>query len=92
MLIGPVEHKKVTFKNMDDSERYINAKDFDYDSEDVTFSGYVYIINTPQFKFVKRSAYPKGNNYMKEIVEYRGQNCYSPTSGNCFIKGTKYFT
>ena len=29
---------------------------------------------------------------MKEIVEYHGQNCYIPTSGNCFIKCIKYFT
>ena len=42
MIIGPVEHKtNIRFKNMDDFERYINAIDVDYDSEDVTFTGYV---------------------------------------------------
>ena len=29
---------------------------------------------------------------MQEIVEYHGQNCFIPTSGNCFIKCIKYFT
>ena len=40
MIIGPVEHKtNIRFKNMDDFERYINAIDIDYDSEDVIFTG-----------------------------------------------------
>ena len=93
MIIGPVEHKtNIRFKNMDDFERYINAIDVDYDSEDVTFTGYVYNLDTPQFKVVRRSAYGKGTNYMQEIVEYLGQNCYIPTSGMCFIKCINYFT
>ena len=41
---------------MDDFESFINAIDVDNDSEDVTFTGYVYKLNTPQFNFVKRSA------------------------------------
>ena len=93
MIIGPIEHKtNIRFKNMDDFENYINAMDLDYDSDDVTFTGYVYKINTPRFKVVKRSAYGRGTNYMQEIVEYRGQNCYIPTSGMCFIKCGNYFT
>ena len=53
MNIGPVEHKtNIRFKNMDDFERYINAIDIDYDSEDVTFFGYLYKLDTPQFKVV----------------------------------------
>ena len=41
MIIGPIEHKPNTrFKKMDDFESYINAKDIQYDSEDVTFTGY----------------------------------------------------
>ena len=77
---------------MDDFESYINAIDNDYDREDVTFTGYVYKLSTPQFKVVRRSAYGKGTNYMQEIVEYHGQNCYIPTSGVCFIKCIIYFT
>ena len=93
MIIGPVEHKtNIRFKNMDDIERYINAIDVDYDSEDVTFSGYVYKLDTPQFKVVRWSAYGRGTNYMQEIVEYFGQSCYIPSSGMCFIKCINYFT
>ena len=93
MIIGPVEHKtNIRFKNMYDFERYINAIDIDYDSEDVTFTGYLYKLYTPHFKVVKRSAYCTGTNYMQEIVEYHGRNCYIPTSGMCFIKCINYFT
>ena len=42
MIIGPIEHKtNIRFESMDDFESYINAIDVDYDSKDVTFSGYV---------------------------------------------------
>ena len=40
---------------MDDFESFINAIDVNYDSEDVTFIGYVYKSNTPQFNIVNRS-------------------------------------
>ena len=93
MIIGPVEQKtNIRFKKMDDFGRYINAIDIDYDSEDVIFTGYVYKLDTPQFKVVKRSAYGKGTNHMQELVEYYGQNCYIPTSGMCFIKCINNFT
>ena len=93
MITGLIQHKtNIRFKNMYDFENYINAIVVDYDGEDVTFTGYIYKLNTPQFKVVKRGAYGKGTNYMQEIVEYYGQNCYIPTSGMCFIKCVKYFT
>ena len=93
MIVGPIEHKtNIRFKNMDDFERYINAIDIVCDSEDVTFTGYVYKLNTPRFNVVKRSAYGRGTNYMQEIVEYHGRNCFTPTSGMCFIKCINYFT
>ena len=93
MITGAIEHKtNIRFKNMDDYERYRNAIDIDHDSEDVTSLGYVHKLNTPQFKVVKRSAYGKGTNYMKEIVQYRGQNCYIPFFGMCFVKGLIHFT
>ena len=42
MINGPIEYQtNIRFKNMDDFESYINAIDVDYESEDVTFSGYV---------------------------------------------------
>ena len=77
---------------MNDFERYINATDVDHDSEDVTSTGYVYKMNTPQFNVVRRSAHGKGTDYMQEIVQYRVQNCYILTSGMCFIKCIIYFT
>ena len=87
MIIGHIEHEKnKRFENMDDFERYINTIHVDYDSKDVTFTGYVSKLNTPQFNAIKRSAYGEGTNYMRENVEYYGQNCYIPTSGMCFIK------
>ena len=93
MIIGPVDYKtNIRFKNMDDFERYINAIDVDYDSEDVTFTGYVFKLTTPQFKVVKISAYGIGTNYMQEIVEHHGQNCYIPNSVMCFIKCNIHFT
>ena len=40
LVIGTVEHETIIrFKNMDDFERYINAKHIVYDSEDITFTG-----------------------------------------------------
>ena len=93
MIIGPSEHRtKIRFKNMDVFESYINAIEIDYDSEDVTFTGYVYKLITPHFNVAKRSAYAKSTNFMQENVENDGYNCYIPTSGHCFIKCIKYFT
>ena len=93
MTIGPIEHKTNNrFENMDDFECYINAIDIDYDYEHVTFTGYVYTLDTSQFRIVKRSAYGEGINYMQELVEYHGQNCSIPNSGRCFIKCINNFT
>ena len=39
VLIGHIEHKTtIRFRNMDDFESYINAKDNKYDSDDVIFT------------------------------------------------------
>ena len=93
MNIAPIEHKtNIRFKNMDDFETYTNAIDVDYDSEDVTFIGYVYKLDTPQFKFVKRSDNGKGTDHIQEIVEYLGKNCFIPTSGMYFIKCINHST
>ena len=77
---------------MDDFGSYKNATDVDYDSEDVTFTGYVYKSKTPEFNVVKRSAYAKGTNYMKKIIDHHGQNCFISNSGLCFIKFNNHFT
>ena len=87
MVIGPIEPKtNIKFKNMDDFEKYINAINVDYDSEDVISTGYVYKLNTPQFNRVNRYQYGRGTNFRQDIVQYTGNNCYIPTSGNCSIK------
>ena len=76
----------IRFRNISDYEAYINAIDQDYDSEDAIFNGYIYKINTPQFNKVNRSQYGNGCSFDKIIVEYRGNNCYIPTKGYCFVK------
>ena len=76
MVFGPAEHKTDNrLRNTDDFERYINAIGFEYDSGEFSFTRYVYKLNAPQFNVVKRSAYAIGTNYMKIIVENKGQNC-----------------
>ena len=94
MLVGEIEQKtKIRFKNVDDFESYINALDNSgYDSEDVIFTGWLYKLNTPEFKNVNGSQYGRGTDFKQDIVEYIGNNCYIPTSGNCFIKCISYFT
>ena len=43
MVIGRVEQKtNIRFRFMDDFESFMKATDIEYDSEDVTFTGYVY--------------------------------------------------
>ena len=77
---------------MDDFKNYTNAIGFDYDSQDVTFTGHVYKLISPHFNNVKQSVYGRSKNYMKEIVENHQQNCYVPTSSMCFLKPPNHFT
>ena len=94
MLVGEIEQKtNIRFKNVDDFESYINAIDNSgYDSDDVIFTGWLYKLNTPEFKKVNRSQYGRGTDFKQDIVEYIGNICYIPTSGKCFIKCINYFT
>ena len=77
---------------MDDFELYKNAIDDDYDGDDFIFTGGLYKINTPEFHKVNRSQYDRGTDFKQEIIEYIGNNCYIPTSGNCFIKCIEHLT
>ena len=70
----------------------IKAIDQDYQSEDATFNGYIYKINTPQFNLVNRSQYGNGCDFKHEIIEYRGNNCFIPTKGYCFVKCIIFIT
>ena len=80
------------FKNINDYEKYIEKIDDRYDGEDVIFEGEIYILDKPEFKTVKRSEYGKGINFLYDILEYSGKNCYIPTGQNCFIKCINYIT
>ena len=71
---------------------YINAIDEGYDAEDAIFNDYVYKINTPQFNKVNRSQYGKGCDFKHEIIECRGNNCFIPIKGYCFVKCINFFT
>ena len=87
-----IRQTKIRFRNISDYEAYINAIDQDYDSEDALFNGYIYKLDTPQFNKVNRSQYGNGCSFDKLIVEYRGNNCFIPTKGYCFVKCINYLT
>ena len=94
MLFGEIEQKtNIRFKNVDDFETYINAIDNSgYDSEDVIFTGWLCKLNTPEFHKVNRSQFARGTDFKQDTLEYIGNNCNIPTSGNCFIKCINFFT
>ena len=77
---------------MDDFEAYINAIDEGYDAEDAIFNGYIYTLNTPQFKKVIRSQYGNGCDFKHEINYIRGIVCFIPTKGYCFVKCINFLT
>ena len=87
-----IRQTHIRFRNMDDYEAYINSIDQDYDSEDAIFNGYIYKLNTPQFNKVNRSQYGNGCDFKHEIIEYRGNNCFIPSKGYCFIKRLNFLT
>ena len=87
-----IRQTHIRFRNMDDFESYINSIDQDYDSDDSIFNGYIYKIETKQFNKVNRSQYGNGCSFDKIIVEYRGNNCFIPTKGYCFVKCINFLT
>ena len=89
---GQIRQTNVKFRNMDDFEAYINAIDQDYDSEDALFNGYFFKLDTPQFIKVNRSQYGNGCDFKHEIIEYRGNNCFTPTKGYCFAECINFIT
>ena len=56
------------------------------------FNDYFYEINTPQINLVNRSQYGVSYGLKHELFEYRGNNCFIPTQGCCFIKFTNHLT
>ena len=91
-MIGEMDQKNSRFKVVDDFEAYINAIDVDYDSEEIIVRGWLYKSNTSEFDKLNRSQYDKGTDFRQDIVEYIGNNCYIPLSGNCFTKCINHLT
>ena len=87
-----IRQTQIRFRNMDDFEAYINSIGQDYDSDDSIFNGYIYKVDTPQFNKVNRSQYGNGCIFDKIIIECRGNKCYIPTKGYCFVKCINYLT
>ena len=70
MLIGEKEQRTDTrFKTVDDFESHINAIGADYDSEDVIFTDWLYILETHEFDKVNRTHYDRGTDFKEDIVE-----------------------
>ena len=87
-----IRDTRVRFRNFNDYEAYINKIDQDYESGDAIFNGCFYKLDTPQFNKVNRSQYGNGCDFKHEIFEYRGNNCFIPTKGYCFIKCVNFLT
>ena len=87
-----IRQTHIRFRNMDDYEAYINSIDQDYDSDDAIFNGYIYKLDTPIFNKVNRSQYGNGCDFKHEIIEYRGNNCFIPSKGYCFVKCINFLT
>ena len=87
-----IRQTHLRFRNIDDFEAYINAIVEGYDSEDAIFNGYVFKLYTPQFNKVNRSQYGNGCDFEREIIEYRGNICFIPTKGYCFVKCINFLT
>ena len=82
----------IRFRNMGDFESYINSIDEGFDADDCIFNGYIYKLSTPQFNKVNRSQYGNCCNFDQIIIDDRGNNCFIPTKGYCFVKCIKVLT
>ena len=87
-----IRQTNIRFRNIDDFESYINSIHQDYDSEDAIFNGYIYKLDTSQINKVIRSQYGNGYDFKHQIIEYRGNNCYIPTKGYCYVKCINFLT
>ena len=93
LIVGDqLRQTHIRFRKMIDFENFINSIDQDYDSDDAIFNGYIYKNDTPIFNKVNRSQYGNGCDFKHEIIEYRGNNCFIPTKGYCFIKCVNFLT
>ena len=97
-LIGKIEIQGETkktnmrFRSMKDFESYIDKINDNYEEDELIFTGQTIEYEMGEFKPVKRSNYGKGGNYLADIEEYHGNNCFIPTGNNCFLKCSNYLT
>ena len=83
----------IRFRNFNVYGSFINSVDEEYDAADsIFFNGYVFEVDTPQFNLIRRSEYGNDCDFKKEFIEYRGNNCFIPTKGYCFIKCVHFKT
>ena len=87
-----IRQTHIRFRNTDGFQSYFKIIEEGYDAEFAIFNGYVYKLNTPQLKLVNISQYGNGCDFKHEIIEYRGNNCYIPTKGYCFVKCINFLT
>ena len=92
IVVDQLRQTHIRFRNMIDFETYINSIDEGYDADDSIFNGYIYKINTPKFNKVKWSDFGNGCDFKHEIIEYRGNKCFIPTKGYCFVKCINFLT
>ena len=76
-----IRQTHIRFREIDDYESYINSIDEGYDAEDAICNGYIYKLNTPQFKKRNRIQYGNGCDFKHQIKDYFGKNCCIPTNG-----------
>ena len=63
MVIGGMEQKtKSRIRNAEGFEIYINAKDVDYDSEEVNYTGWLNKLSIPEFNKTSRSEYRRSTD------------------------------
>ena len=89
---GQIRQTHIRFRNIEDYEAYINSIDEGYDARDAIFNCYFYKLDTPQFNKVNRSQYGNGCDFKHEIIQYRGNDCFIPTKGYCFVKCINFIT
>ena len=90
-----IRQNHIRFRNSDDYVSYINAinaTDWNFESEDAIFNGYIYNINTLQFSLIFKSQYGNGCDFKQEIFEYRRKKYFIPTKGYHFVKCISFIT
>ena len=85
-IVDQIRQTDIRFRNISDYEANFNSIDEGYDADDAIFNGYIYKIDTLQFNLVNRGQCGNGCDLKHEFIEYRGNYCFIPTNGYCFVK------